>query len=191
MPNFFQAAKKFLGFATEAKIAEVAFVKETLGATSQISMKVAGETHGYVAWETSGKTASVYSTMMSEQYKGKGYGKMMYEKAAEAARMEGFAEFTSDITGHTEKEAGNVWRALGRKGYKITEAAEGPKFRMDLTYRNIAETAATRAKKAITIQAAEDLAENVMKSGQGHDNTTLLNRSLKTGAGSRRTSRAL
>lgn len=187
MPNFFQAAKKFLGFATEAKIAEVAFVKETMGATSQISMKVAGETHGYVAWETSGKTASVYSTMMSEQFKGKGYGTMMYEKAAEAARMEGFAEFTSDITGHTEAEAGHVWRALGRRGYKLTEATEGVKFKIDLTYQKIQHT----VSKSVLMQEAAVVSERMLQTGEGHDTTTLLNRNMRMGSGSRRTNGAL
>jgi predicted GNAT family acetyltransferase len=186
MPNFFQTAKRFLGFATEAKAAEVAFVKETLGATSQISMKVAGETHGYVAWETSGKRASVYSTMMSEEFKGKGYGKQMYERAFEAARMEGMTEFTSDITGHTEEEAKHVWRSLGRKGYNITESTEGIKFRADLSYRNIEQT----TKKAILMKQAETLSMNVMKAGEGNDSTTLLNRRLRA-SGSRKTSTAL
>ncbi len=186
MSNFFQTAKTFLGFANEAKTAEIAFVKETLGATSQISMKVAGETHGYVAWETSGKRASVYSTMMSEEFKGKGYGKQMYEKAFEAARMEGLTEFTSDITGHTEEEAKHVWRSLGRRGYNITESEEGIKFRADLTYKKIEKA----TKKAIMIQQAEATSLNVMRAGQGSDANTLLRRNLRT-TGSRKTSISL
>jgi predicted GNAT family acetyltransferase len=193
MPNFFQTAAKFLGFSTEvaAKAHEIQFVKETLGATSQISMKIGAETHGYVAWETVGKQASVYSTMMSEQFKGKGYGKQMYEKAFEAARMEGITTFTSDITGHTEAEAGHVWRSLGRKGYKITESAEGIKFRADLTYRNVAENTANQAKESVMIQHAQETAACMMKAGEGHDSTTLLRRGINATSGSRRTSSVL
>jgi hypothetical protein len=54
-----------------------------------------------------------------------------------------------------------------------------------------AEIIAIRAKKAITLKQAEDLAKRVMRCGEGNDNTTLLNRSMNSVRGSRRTNSAL
>lgn len=174
MPPLFETAKQFLGFAKAAKAAEpaVSFVHETMAGMSQISMKIAGETHGYVAWETKGRRATIYSSLLAEGHEGKGFGRMMYEKAAEAARLEGATEFTSDVS-HTEEAAARVWKSLARRGFKITEQAEGPKFIMDLSYNNL-------------------MTREMMRTGQGSSTVSELSRSISNPVlGSRKTSRAL
>lgn len=48
-----------------------------------------------------------------------------------------------------------------------------------------------RAKKMIMIEYANGVAKAMMKAGEGHDNSSMLNRSIRGRTGSRRTSSAL
>jgi hypothetical protein len=70
---------------------------------------------------------------------------------------------------------------------KVRGFSEGAEERQ----RSFIAAAADRAKKTKAIKQTMDLSENVMKSGEGNDNSTMLKRGLRSRLGSKKTSSVL
>lgn len=190
MPSFFQQAAKFLGFAAKKEAApiiravekEAAVAFEAAGPAWERTIKVrrGGAFVGNIGYkiDPSGK-AMLYGSVVAPEFRGRGFGKSLYEKAIADAKAMGANMVTSDVTGTTE-EAAHVWEALGRKGYEVEqfEIKPGKKgYRLSLTDEVVKSGAMTK---------------EIMKLGQGNSGTSELKRSIKSSVhGSRTTSRAL
>jgi hypothetical protein len=208
---FFEQAAKFLGFAAEkgATTAAPKVISESISEAlsfvhteekgfSQIALMKGEEKVGQLKYKPFGEGYTV-TGIVGEQ---KGAGMQLRNELARRARAEGKKFLISDVFGSTSYEGLASWQRLEQQGYNVIQTqvphAElglkkpGSKFAYKWMLENEeAEKEAIRVKKAVTLQQAEDTAKNVMKSGEGNDNSTLLKRGLNSTRGSRRTSSVL
>lgn len=189
MPNFFEVAEKFAGFA---KPAEEALKFEHFIGEGQLTTTIfRGEAPvGSITATLTGTSAHVGSALIFEE--GKGIGQAAHVAIAEHLfKTTGIQELTSDVVhGNTEAYL-KMWGRLGQKGVaepflyqKGEELAEG--WRITRETMHASTTAGQRFMEADT-----RLAKAIMEAGAGHDNSSLLKRSMKASGGSRRTSAAL
>jgi predicted GNAT family acetyltransferase len=183
MPNFFQTAEKFLGFAGK-EAAEVidksalAFSASGPAWERTISLHHGKEFVGSFAYKVDTKgTAMVSGTEVLKKFRGQHFGKQLHIKAIEDAAMGGAKVFSSDQTGSSLSHS-HVWNSL-MKDYsieKFTHSTGKEGWRMGLAgvavneadRSSVVQVAANRVKKAIVIQQAAGTTKMVMESGTGH-----------------------
>jgi GNAT superfamily N-acetyltransferase len=201
--SIFEQITKFFGFAAEkgevAKVlpkfvhnAPVTFnVSEELGKRTVRVMSGEKDVGSlYYILDPRGK-AMVRGSAVAKEYRGQGLGKALYKKAIEDARAQGAKVFTSDIE-LTSPSAAGVWKSLMKEGLPIEEFAWGKVGSTGNTgWRLNLQDARTVGMKNVQMQIAAKTSEDMLKAGAGHDNSTLLNRSMSGRSGSRRTSSAL
>jgi ribosomal protein S18 acetylase RimI-like enzyme len=197
---FFEQAAKFLGFAAEKGaattvaskvISEAAMAFEVSGPSWERSIKMTqeGKFAGHLGFKMDPTGhAQIFGTVVGEEFRGKKLGIQMYQQAIEEAQKAGALSISSDPT-HITESASHVWEALSRRGHNVEKFEYRPGYK---GYRiNLAEAAANKAKKAITIEHATEVSKAAIHSGTGNDNSTMLKRNLNSTSGSRRTSSAL
>lgn len=192
--SLFEQAAKFAGFAAEKEGTRVA--AETLRfehlsklGTLTTNIYKGSEVVGFVATDIEDKIARVASATVFEP--NKGIGRQAYKAiAAHLFETTNIQELTSDIVHGTSKSARGMWGKLLEEGvaeaftFKRGEAI-GEGFRISR------ESIAKAIPKKLQMQIADKAAEDMLEAGAGHDNSTLLNRSMFSKAGSRRTSSVL
>lgn len=90
--------------------------------------------------------ASITAANIDPSLKGQGFGRKMYERAAQEAKARGASAITSDLTGTDSYDSARVWDSLMRDNptqiTKIASKTGSPGYRWDFNATNTPETAA-------------------------------------------------
>lgn len=140
----------------------------------------------------------------------KGVGSQLRSELARTAKAEGKKFLISDVYGSMSFDEMESWNRLKKMGHSIMEVnvpyaelglkgREGGKFAFKwiLEEGAAAEVAMPRAsaeaaaRQAGMLATAEKASKQMLEAGRGNDTSTLLNRSINSTMGSRRTSSAL
>jgi len=187
--GLFKEAVKFAGFAGKAEDA-LRFEHFSSAKTLTTTVFKGAETVGFITTDVGEKAAYVASSMVFTPRQG--IGQTAYKEIARHLfETTGVRELTSDMAHSTSKEAQGMWGKLLKKGYAESvlyekEGAIAEGWRITDQTLKAGETAGARFMEADT-----RLAQTIMEAGAGHDNSSLLKRSMRAPGGSRKMSGAL
>lgn len=215
---FFQTVEKFAGFAGKkavtAAVSNVpaeaaAFLKSLEGSEAfrfvhseeegfrRIQLMQGEQKVGQLKYKSFGQGYTV-TGIYGEQ---KGAGMKLRMELARLAKSEGKEFLISDIYGSMSMDEMASWQRLKKMGHDVMEVnvpyaelglqREGTKFAYKLPLSNFETAAEGQQLAGYSLEASAMTNKQIMQTGAGHDNSSLLNRSLNTHLGSRKTSGAL
>jgi predicted GNAT family acetyltransferase len=106
-------------------------------ATNIVRLAQGDKTHGMVKY-TMGENneAAITAANLNPEMRGKGFGKKMYEEAAQQAKAKGATAITSDLAGTDSYDSGRVWDSLMKDHpdeiTKIASKPGSPGYRWEL-----------------------------------------------------------
>lgn len=216
--GFFQIAEKFAGFAGKKAVTETlskvpgeaaAFIKslESTEAFRFVHSEEAGlkriqlmqgeQKIGQLKYKEFGQGYTV-TGIYGEQ---KGAGMKLRTELARAAKAEGKEFLISDVYGSMSMDEMASWTRLKKMGHDVMEVnvpfaelglkREGTKFAYKLPLAGFEATSEGAQLAGYSLETSSLKNKQIMATGAGNDNTSLLNRSMSTHLGSRKTSGAL